>query len=82
MRTLDRARLHDDVFVVPKAAMMRKAVGCRPRGTQEIQAFLKAGIGLRLVNAEARKFCLPITLADAEVKAPAGQQVQRCSLLG
>ena len=82
VRALQRLGLDHDVVVVPALAAMAEAALGGPRLADDLHRLVEA-LG-RLVDrdAEAVELGLAIALADAEIDAAAGQQVERRDLLG
>ena len=82
MRLLHRARLDDDALELPAPSAVREAIGGGPRRAQEGHGLLEPLGRLLDRDAKARELRRPIALADAEVQAPVGQEVDRGHLLG
>ena len=82
MRLLHGARLDDDVVEVPALAVVREAVAGGPGLAQERQGLVEALGRLLDGDAEARELRRAVALADAEIEAAVGQQIQRGDLLG
>jgi hypothetical protein len=82
MRLLGDGRLDHDILELPVAPLVREASGRGPRPDDHGQGLLETRFGLLHRDAEALELVVAITLADAEIEAPAGQQVERRRLLG
>ena len=82
MRLLHRARLDDDVLELPAASVVREAIGSGPCRAQEGHGLVEPLGGLLDRDAKARELRRPIALADAEIQASVGQEVDRGHLLG
>ena len=82
MRLLVGRWLDDDVVELPVLAVERKPFVRGPGFGDDVDRFFEAGAGILHRNAEAGEFVVAIAFANAEIEAPAGQQVDRRGLFG
>ncbi len=74
-------RLHDHVVELPVAAVMGEAPLRCPRRAEHFHRLIEACLRLLHRNAEAVELLEAVSLADAEIEAAAGEQVERRRLL-
>ena len=82
MRLLRRRRLDDDVLEMPEAAAVRKALALGEGARHHLDRLLEARLGLLRRDLKALEFAVPVALADAEIEAAAGNQIERRRLFG
>jgi len=69
---LGRRRLDHDVLEAPEAAAVREAGALLPGSRDDLEGLVEACPRLRRLNPETVELAVPVTLADAEVEATAG----------
>ena len=82
MRLLRRRRLDHDVLEMPEAAVVGEALARRPRPRHHRDRLLEARLGLFRRDLKTLELAVPVALADAEIEAAAGDQIERRRLLG
>ena len=82
MRALRRRRLDHDVLEMKKAAVVREALARREGARHHLERLLEARFRLIRRDLEALELAVPVALADAEIEAAVGQQIERGGLLG
>ena len=82
MRLLRRRRLDHDVLEMPEAAVVREALARGPRLRHHRNGLLEARLGLVRRDRKTLELAVAVALADAEIEAAAGDQIERRRLLG
>ena len=77
-----RRRLDHDVLEMPEAAVVREALARGPRLRHHRNGLLEARLGLVRRDLKALELAVAVALADAEIEAAAGDQIERRRLLG
>src|SRR6185437_7607031 len=76
MRILHGRRFNDDIFKMPKTALVRKAATRGPCARHDLDRFLEPRLGLFRRNLKALEFAVPVALADTEVEATMRQEIE------
>ena len=82
MRLLRRRRLDDDILEMPEAAAMGKALARGKGALHHLDGLVEARLGFLRRDLKALELAVPVALADAEIEAAAGNQIERRRLFG
>src|SRR4029077_15118616 len=82
MGPLRRWRLNDDILEVPEAALVRETFARSPGARHHFDRFLETRFGLFRRDLESLELAVPVALADAEIEAATGKQIERRGLFG
>src|SRR5439155_19778117 len=75
-------RLNDDAVELPIFALMGERLVGSPRLEDHIEGLVEPCIGLLHRHAEPGEFAVAVSLADAEIEAAAGQEIEGGGLFG
>ena len=81
MRLLDHRWFDHDVVELPAGALMAPPFLILPRLQDQTEGFLEDRSRVRHIDVEPVKLVIAVAFADAEIKAPIGNQIEGSCLL-